>query len=108
MQFSTICAIARDEGKAVRIGVNGGSLDTELIDEEMARGDGSAEEILDRCMVLSATRCVELALAAGMQKSQIILSCKVSDPSRLVAVYRELARRTDQPLHMGLTEAGMA
>ena len=106
-QFSTICAIARDQGKAVRIGVNGGSLDPELVTEEMERGGGSAEEILDRCMVLSATRSVDLALAAGLRKEQILISCKVSDPSRLVSVYRTLAGRTDQPLHLGLTEAGM-
>ncbi len=107
LQFSTICAIARDQGKAVRIGVNGGSLDGELVDEEMEKGGGSAEEILDRCMVLSATRSVELALAAGLHKDRIILSCKVSSPSRLISVYRELALRSDQPLHLGLTEAGM-
>ncbi len=58
-------------------------------------------------MVLSALQSTELALEAGLRKNQIIISCKVSRPRDLIAVYRDLARRTDQPLHLGLTEAGM-
>ena len=58
-------------------------------------------------MILSALQSTELALESGLRKDQIIISCKTSRPRDLIAVYRELARRTDQPLHLGLTEAGM-
>jgi len=67
----------------------------------------SSEEIINECMVLSALQSTELALEAGLRKDQIIISCKTSRPRDLIAVYRDLARRTDQPLHLGLTEAGM-
>ena len=111
-QFSTICKVARDRGKPVRIGVNGGSLNQELVvakmQENTDRNQGlSSEEIINECMVLSAVQSTELALEAGLRKDQIIISCKTSRPRDLIAVYRELARRTDQPLHLGLTEAGM-
>jgi (E)-4-hydroxy-3-methylbut-2-enyl-diphosphate synthase len=111
-QFATICHIARDNGKPVRIGVNGGSLNQELVmakmqentDQDLGR---TSEEIINECMVLSALQSTELALQSGMRKDQIIISCKVSRPLDLIAVYRELAKKTDQPLHLGLTEAGM-
>src|SRR6266540_877125 len=111
-QFATICSIARDNGKPVRIGVNGGSLNQELVmakmqentDKDLGR---SSEEIINECMILSALQSTELALQSGLRKDQIIISCKVSRPLDLIAVYRELARKTDQPLHLGLTEAGM-
>src|SRR5678809_363310 len=111
-QFATICGVARDLGKPVRIGVNGGSLNQELVlakmQENTDRALGrSSEEILNECMVISALQSTELALETGMRKDQIIISCKVSRPRDLIAIYRELARRTDQPLHLGLTEAGM-
>jgi len=111
-QFSTICGVARDLGKPVRIGVNGGSLNQELVLEKMQENTDralgrSSEEIINECMVLSALQSTELALESGLRKDQIIISCKVSRPRDLIAVYRELARRTDQPLHLGLTEAGM-
>jgi (E)-4-hydroxy-3-methylbut-2-enyl-diphosphate synthase len=67
----------------------------------------SSEEIVNDCMVVSALGSTELALHAGLRKDQIVISCKLSRPRDLIAVYRELARRTDQPLHLGLTEAGM-
>ena len=67
----------------------------------------TSEEIINECMVLSALQSTELAIQSGLRKDQIIISCKVSRPLDLIAVYRELARRTDQPLHLGLTEAGM-
>ena len=67
----------------------------------------TSEEILNECMVISALQSTELALEAGLRPDQIIISCKVSRPRDLIAVYRELAQRTDQPLHLGLTEAGM-
>jgi len=111
-QFATICHIARDNAKPVRIGVNGGSLNQELVMEKMQdntdRNLGrTSEEIINECMVLSALQSTELALQSGLRKDQIIISCKVSRPLDLIAVYRELATRTDQPLHLGLTEAGM-
>jgi (E)-4-hydroxy-3-methylbut-2-enyl-diphosphate synthase len=111
-QFSTICGVARDNGKPVRIGVNGGSLNQELVlakmqentDRDLGR---SSEDIINECMVLSAVQSTELALESGLRKDQIIISCKTSRPRDLIAVYRDLARKTDQPLHLGLTEAGM-
>jgi (E)-4-hydroxy-3-methylbut-2-enyl-diphosphate synthase len=111
-QFSTICRIARDNGKAVRIGVNGGSLNQELVMRKMQENtDGdlgkSSDDILNECMVLSALESTELALESGLTHEQIIISCKVSKPQNLIRVYRNLARRTEQPLHLGLTEAGM-
>src|SRR5689334_13806416 len=111
-QFATICGVARDQGKPVRIGVNGGSLNQELVVSKMQentdRGLGrTSDEIINECMVLSAVQSTELALESGMRRDQIIISCKTSRPRHLIEVYRALARRTDQPLHLGLTEAGM-
>ncbi|MGB6545251.1 MAG: flavodoxin-dependent (E)-4-hydroxy-3-methylbut-2-enyl-diphosphate synthase [Candidatus Acidiferrales bacterium] len=111
-QFSTICHIARDNGKCVRIGVNGGSLNQELVMRKMQENtDGdlgkSSDDILNECMVLSALESTELALESGLTHEQIIISCKVSKPQNLIRVYRNLAKRTQQPLHLGLTEAGM-
>ncbi len=111
-QFATICGIARDNGKPVRIGVNGGSLNQELVMAKMQENTDrdlgrSSEEIINECMVLSALQSTDLALQSGLRKDQIIISCKVSRPPDLIAVYRDLAARTDQPLHLGLTEAGM-
>src|SRR6187399_3044870 len=111
-QFSTICKVAIDHGKPVRIGVNGGSLNQELVlakmQENTDRSLGrTSEEIIDECMVLSALQSTELALESGLGEDQIIISCKVSRPQELIGVYRDLARRTRQPLHLGLTEAGM-
>jgi (E)-4-hydroxy-3-methylbut-2-enyl-diphosphate synthase len=111
-QFTTICQVAVDQGKPVRIGVNGGSLNQELVvarmqentDRELGK---SSEEIINECMVLSAVESTALAIEAGLRKDQIIISCKTSRPRDLIAVYRALARQTDQPLHLGLTEAGM-
>ena len=111
-QFATICKIAVDNQKPVRIGVNGGSLNQELVvskmqentDRELGR---TSEEIINECMVLSALQSTELALESGLRKDQIIISCKTSRPRDLIAVYRDLSRKTDQPLHLGLTEAGM-
>lgn len=111
-QFTTICKVARDNGKPVRIGVNGGSLNQELVVRKMQENtDGdlglSSDQIIDECMVISALDSTELALDAGLRPDQVVISCKVSRPEHLVAVYRHLARRTNQPLHLGLTEAGM-
>src|ERR1700722_7347274 len=111
-QFSTICAVARDHGKPVRIGVNGGSLNQELVMRKMQENTDrilglTSEEIINECMVLSGVESTELALQCGLREDQIIISCKVSRPLHLISVYRELAKRTRQPLHLGLTEAGM-
>jgi len=111
-QFSTICKIAVDNGKPVRIGVNGGSLNQELVMQKMQentdRGLGKeSEEIINECMVLSALQSTELALESGLRHDQIIISCKTSRPRDLITVYRDLSAKTEQPLHLGLTEAGM-
>jgi len=111
-QFATICKVARDNEKPVRIGVNGGSLNQELVVAKMQENTDrdlglSSEAIINECMVLSAVQSTELALESGLRKDQIIISCKTSRPLELIGVYRELSRRTDQPLHLGLTEAGM-
>jgi (E)-4-hydroxy-3-methylbut-2-enyl-diphosphate synthase len=111
-QFSTICGVARDNAKPVRIGVNGGSLNQELVIAKMQENTDrslgrTSEEIINECMVLSALQSTELALESGLRRDQIIISCKTSRPRDLIAIYRDLARRTDQPLHLGLTEAGM-
>jgi len=111
-QFSTICKVAVDHQKPVRIGVNGGSLNQELVMAKMQENTDrslgkSSEEIVDECMVISALESTDLALESGLRKDQIIISCKVSRPRHLISVYRDLAKKTDQPLHLGLTEAGM-
>src|SRR6202047_1234746 len=111
-QFATICNIARDNGKPVRIGVNGGSLNQELVMRKMQENTDkdlgkSSEEIINECMVLSALESTDLALDCGLRRDQIIISCKVSRPHDLVEIYRDLASKTEQPLHLGLTEAGM-
>ena len=111
-QFATICKVAIDYDRPVRIGVNGGSLNQELVVSKMQENTDrslgrSSEDILNECMVISAVQSTELAIETGMRKDQIIISCKVSRPRDLIAIYRDLARQTDQPLHLGLTEAGM-
>jgi len=111
-QFATICSVARDLGRPVRIGVNGGSLNQELVMQKMQENTDrnlgrSSEDIVNECMVLSALESTVLALETGLKKEQIIISCKVSRPNDLIAVYRDLASKTEQPLHLGLTEAGM-
>src|SRR5689334_23805276 len=111
-QFSTICKVAVDNGKPVRIGVNGGSLNQDLVVARMQENTDrdlgkSSEDIINECMVLSAIESTALAIDSGLRKDQIIISCKTSRPRDLIAVYRALAKQTDQPLHLGLTEAGM-
>ncbi|HUE42124.1 MAG TPA: flavodoxin-dependent (E)-4-hydroxy-3-methylbut-2-enyl-diphosphate synthase [Candidatus Sulfotelmatobacter sp.] len=111
-QFSTICKIAVDNGKPVRIGVNGGSLNQELVMRKMQENTDQnlgkeSEDIINECMVLSALESTELALESGLRHDQIIISCKTSRPRDLITVYRDLSSKTQQPLHLGLTEAGM-
>lgn len=111
VHFVQICKIARELNKPVRIGVNIGSLDEELVIRRMEANSKLArpktsEEIYDECMVASALKSVDMAREAGLKPEQIIISCKSSSPMQLIRVYRELSKRTRQPLHLGLTEAG--
>ena len=110
--FATICRIARDNGKPVRIGVNGGSLDQDLVMAKMQENTDrqlgrTSEEIIDDCMVISAVESTARAIDAGLGPDRIVISCKVSSPTDLISIYRRLAAETTQPLHLGLTEAGM-
>ena len=111
-QFSAIIEIALRHGKPVRIGANWGSLDqerlTHLMDEN-ARTDepADARAVMREAMVRSALLSAARAEQLGMRREQIILSAKVSAVQDLIAVYGELARRSDYALHLGLTEAGM-
>jgi (E)-4-hydroxy-3-methylbut-2-enyl-diphosphate synthase len=110
--FSIIARIAAENRKAVRIGVNWGSLDQDLL-TRMMDANALAEEPLDakevyiEAMIESALRSAELAEECGVAHNQIIISAKVSGVQDLVEVYRRLASRCDYPLHLGLTEAGM-
>jgi (E)-4-hydroxy-3-methylbut-2-enyl-diphosphate synthase len=110
--FRAIVAVAIAHGKPVRIGVNWGSLDqdllTDLMDANARRSDPlPARDVTMEAMVESALRSAELAEAAGLGHDRIVLSAKVSGVQDLVDVYRRLAARCDYPLHLGLTEAGM-
>ena len=111
-QLQTICNIAQTHGKPVRIGVNGGSLNQDLVMAKMQANTDkdlglTSEEIINECMIISALESTELALNSGLSEEQIIISCKVSRPRDLITIYRALATQTSQPLHLGLTEAGM-
>ena len=111
-QFGAIIELANRYEKPVRIGVNWGSLDQSLaqnlMDENAKRQQPwSAMRVLQEALVRSALDSAEQALKLGMPKNRIILSAKVSGVQELIAVYRDLAKRCDYPLHLGLTEAGM-
>ncbi len=111
-QFAQIIETALEYDKPVRIGVNWGSLDqvllTRLMDENQENGFPlTAREVTREAMVQSALLSADLANELGMTNDKIILSAKVSQVQDLVAVYTELARRSDHALHLGLTEAGM-
>ena len=110
--FQAIVRIAIENGKAVRIGVNWGSLDqrllTDMMDENGRRErPKDAGQVLRDCIVESATRSAELAEETGLGANRIVLSAKVSGVRELILVYRQLAPLTRYPLHLGLTEAGM-
>ncbi|HEX6693194.1 MAG TPA: flavodoxin-dependent (E)-4-hydroxy-3-methylbut-2-enyl-diphosphate synthase [Longimicrobiales bacterium] len=110
--FRTIVEIAAEYGKPVRIGVNWGSLDqqllTELMDANAASPDPlDAKTVMIEAMVQSALRSAALAEEAGLGHDRIILSAKVSGVQDLITVYTSLAARCDYPLHLGLTEAGL-
>jgi (E)-4-hydroxy-3-methylbut-2-enyl-diphosphate synthase len=111
-QFATMIEMACRYGKPVRIGVNWGSLDQELLarmmDENAARAQPlEAEAVMRDALVASALESAAQAERWGLPAERIILSCKVSGVQDLIAVYRDLAARADYPLHLGLTEAGM-
>ena len=110
--FRTIVQIAVDNDKPVRIGVNWGSLDqdllTEMMDENSAAGyPRTAKDVYMEAMLASALRSAEMAEDVGLRHDQILISAKVSQVPDLVEVYGRLAARCDYPLHLGLTEAGM-
>ena len=110
--FRTIVQIAVDNGKPVRIGVNWGSLDQDLLTEMMDANARAAEprdatDVYIEAMLASALRSAELAEEVGLGHDRIIISAKVSGVQDLVEVYRRLGARCDYPLHLGLTEAGL-
>lgn len=111
-QFAQMIEIACQYDKPVRIGVNWGSLDQALLarimDENAQRAQPwSAQSVMYEALVTSAIENAQRAEELGLGRDRIILSCKVSGVQDLIAVYRELAKRCDYPLHLGLTEAGM-
>ena len=110
--FRTIVQVAVDNDKAVRIGVNWGSLDQDLLTEMMdenarAATKRDAKDVYIEAMLASALRSAALAEEVGLPHDHIVISAKVSEVQDLVEVYRRLAARCDYPLHLGLTEAGM-
>jgi len=111
-QFAQMIEIAAQYDKPVRIGVNWGSLDQSLLarimDQNAARElPWTAQAVMYEALITSAIENAVRAEEIGLARDKIILSCKVSGVQDLIAVYRELARRCDYPLHLGLTEAGM-
>ncbi len=111
-QFAQMIEVANQYNKPVRIGVNWGSLDQSLLarimDENAKRAEPwNAQAVMYEALVTSAIENAQRAEELGMPGDRIVLSCKVSGVQDLIAVYRELAKRCDYPLHLGLTEAGM-
>ena len=111
-QFGQMIEAAMRYNKPVRIGVNWGSLDQELLaklmDENALRASPfEAKQVMYEALITSALESAQLAQSMGMSPEQILLSCKVSGVQDLIAVYRELAQRCNYALHLGLTEAGM-
>ena len=111
-QFAAMIEQAIAFGKPVRIGVNWGSLDADLLarmmdDNARAAQPQPAEAVMREALIASAVGSAQRAEALGLPGDRIVLSCKVSVVQDLIAVYGELARRCDYPLHLGLTEAGM-
>jgi len=110
--FATLIRIAVDHDKPVRIGVNAGSLDQELLAALMDENARHAEprpagDVLLDAMVESGIRSAEAAEQLGLPRDHVVISCKISRVQELIRVYRQLAARTDHALHLGLTEAGM-
>lgn len=110
--FATMIEVARRTGAAVRIGVNGGSLDQALLarlmdENRRSESPASPQAVLREALVRSAVESAEAAVALGLPENRIVLSCKVSEVQELIALYRTLSRRTRAALHLGLTEAGI-
>ncbi len=111
-QFAMMIGVAKQHGKPVRIGVNWGSLDQDLVARMMDENARLAqprdvEDVTREALIVSALQSAARAEELGLPHDRIVLSCKVSEVQDLIAVYRELAHRCDYPLHLGLTEAGM-
>ncbi len=111
-QFAIMIAVAKQYDKPVRIGVNWGSLDQELVVRLMDENAKLAQpkdvsEVTREALIVSALDSAGRAEELGLPHDRIVLSCKVSDVQDLIAVYHSLAKRCDYPLHLGLTEAGM-
>jgi (E)-4-hydroxy-3-methylbut-2-enyl-diphosphate synthase len=111
-QFASMIEVACRHDRPVRIGVNWGSLDSDLLTRLMDENSKLAEPldahaVTQEAMIRSALDSAERAVELGLPRDRIILSCKVSGVQDLIAVYRNIARRCDYPLHLGLTEAGM-
>lgn len=111
-QFLTMIEKAIEYKKPVRIGVNWGSLDQDLLtrmmdDNAKLRKPLDAEDVMKEALIVSAISNAERAEEIGLPKDHIVLSCKVSGVQKLISVYRDLAKRCDYALHLGLTEAGM-
>ncbi|MBS0192882.1 MAG: flavodoxin-dependent (E)-4-hydroxy-3-methylbut-2-enyl-diphosphate synthase [Proteobacteria bacterium] len=112
VQFATLIELALQYDKPVRIGVNWGSLDqalaAQLMDENHARAQPwDAPRVMREALIRSALDSAQRAVEIGLPRERIVLSCKVSGVQELIAVYRDLAARSDYALHLGLTEAGM-
>jgi len=112
IQFSQMIEMACQYNKPVRIGVNWGSLDQDLLASLMDQNASlsvplEAREVMVEALIQSALQSAQKAIEIGLPSQQIILSCKVSAVQDLIAVYRDLASRCDFPLHLGLTEAGI-
>ena len=110
--FATLIEQAIKYDKPIRIGVNWGSLDqalsTKMMDDNAKSATPlAAEDVMQEALIVSALNSARQAEALGLRRDRILLSCKVSGVQRLIAVYRDLARRCDYALHLGLTEAGM-
>ncbi len=111
-QFAQMIEAALRWGKPIRIGVNWGSLDADLLGQMMDENGRrpqpwDARQVMYEALITSALASAERAVELGMAPEDVVLSCKVSNAQDLIAVYQELARRCDYPLHLGLTEAGM-
>ena len=110
--FEMFIKVAVENNKPVRIGVNAGSLDSELLESKMEinskrKNPLDAEEVENEALIESALMSAEKAIDLGLGEDKIIISCKVSRVNQMITVYRELSEKCNFPLHLGLTEAGM-
>ena len=110
--FSSFVNLAKEYNKTIRIGVNAGSLDPDVLSKRMDKNSRlikpkSSEEVENLALIDSALSSLDAAIKIGLPEDKIIISCKVSRLNQMVNVYRELSNKCDVPLHLGLTEAGM-